>query len=206
MNNTELAGIVCARVCHDLVSPVGAMVNGADLIGELGTADASEELALVAQSARRAAAMLKFHRLAFGAVGDPAATLARAQLSERVEDVLAGPRVKICWSAPEGPAISLPVARLICLMLLAGRAMLGMSGSLNVVFPISGALPVAVMAVGQKASASADQRRWLAGTPGPDPESRQVEFALIGPAATAVGARIELIEGEGQLALRGLAV
>ena len=65
MNDTELAGIVCARICHDLVSPVGAMVNGADLIGELGTADASDELALVAQSARRAAAMLKFHRMEF---------------------------------------------------------------------------------------------------------------------------------------------
>jgi histidine phosphotransferase ChpT len=206
MNDTELAGIVCARICHDLVSPVGAMVNGADLIGELGTADASDELALVAQSARRAAAMLKFHRLAFGTTGDPAATLVRTQLSERVEDVLAGPRVQIGWSAPEGPEIPLPVARLTCLMMLAGRAMLGMSGALKVVLPISGALPVAVMVVEQNAKASADQRRWLAGASGPGPESRQVEFALIGPAAAAAGARIEMIEGEGQLALRGVAV
>ena len=94
----ELAGIVCARICHDLVSPVGAVVNGADLIRELGTADAAEEMAMVEQSARRAAALLKFHRLAFGAVGDPAAVLTRAQLCERAEDVLAGPRVQLAWS------------------------------------------------------------------------------------------------------------
>ncbi len=182
------------------------MVNGADLIDELGTADAADELAMVAQSARRAAALLKFHRLAFGTVGDPDATLARGQLRERVEDVLAGPRVQLGWSAPEEPAITLPVARLICLMLLASRAMLGMSGALKVVLPTSEALPVAVMAEGAKAHATADQRRWLAGGPGPAPDSRQVEFALAGPAAAAAGARIELIEGEGQLALRALPV
>ena len=198
----ELAGIVCARICHDLVSPVGAVVNGADLIRELGTADTAEEMAMLEQSARRAAALLKFHRLAFGATGDPVATLARGQLRERIEDVLAGPRVQLGWCAPEGPAIALPVARLTCLMLLAGRAMLGMSGALRVVLPASGALPVAVIAEGKNARAHADQRRWLAGGPGPAPESRQVEFAMIGPAAAAAGARIELIEGEGQLALR----
>jgi len=198
----ELAGIVCARICHDLVSPVGAVVNGVDLIRELGTADAREEMAMVEQSARRAAALLKFHRLAFGAVGDRDATLARGQLRERVEDVLAGPRVQLGWSAPEGPAIALPVARLVCLMLLAGRAMLGMSGTLRVVLPATETLPVAVIAEGAKAHATADQRRWLAGGPGPAPDSRQVEFALAGPAAAAAGARIELIEGAGQLALR----
>ena len=206
MNDTELAGIVCTRICHDLVSPVGAVVNGVDLIREMGGADATEEMAMVEQSARRAAALLKFHRLAFGAVGDRDATMARGQLCERVEGVLAGPRVRLEWSAPQGPPISLPVARLIFLMLLAGRAMLGMSGALKVMLPAGDALPLAVIAEGAKAGASADQRRWLAGEPGPAPDSRQVEFALVGPAAAAVGARLKLIEGDGQLALRALPV
>ncbi len=199
---TDLAGIVCARICHDLVSPVGAVVNGADLIRELGTADAADEIAMVEQSARRAAALLKFHRLAFGAAGDPDTALSRGQLREQIEDVLAGPRVQLGWCTPEGPAIAMPVARLICLMLLAGRAMLGMNGALKVVLPATETLPVAVIAEGAKAAATADQRRWLAGGPGPAPDSRQVEFALAGPAAAAAGARIELIEGTGQLALR----
>ncbi len=91
-------------------------------------------------------------------------------------------------------------------MLLAGRAMLGMSGSLRVVLPICGAPPVAVIAEGAGAAATADQRRWLAGGPGPAPDSRHVEFALVGPAAAAAGARVELIEGVGQLALRAAPV
>lgn len=206
MNDTELAGMVCARICHDLISPVGAVVNGADLIRELGAPDAAEEMEMVGQSARRAAALLKFHRLAFGAVGDPGAALGRNQLRERVEDVLAGPRVQLGWSAPEGPPVTVPVARLTCLMLLAGRAMLGMSGSLRVVLPAGGTPPVAVIAEGESAAATEDQRRWLAGGPGPAPDSRHVEFALAGPAAAAAGARIELIEGMGQLALRAAPV
>ncbi len=206
MNETELAGTLCARICHDLVSPVGAVVNGADLISELGTADATEEMAMVAQSARRAAALLKFHRLAFGAAGDPEAMLARDQLCERVMEVLAGPRVQLICSAPEGPEIALPAARLICLMLLAGRAMLGMSGVLKIVLPTSETFPGAVLVEGEKAGAGADQRRWLAGGAGPAPGPRQVEFALIRPAAAAAAARIELIEGEGQLALRAAPV
>ncbi len=59
------------------------MVNGTDLISEVGTANATEEMAMVAQSARRAAALLKFHRLAFGTAGDPNAMLTRDQLCER---------------------------------------------------------------------------------------------------------------------------
>jgi histidine phosphotransferase ChpT len=206
MHQTELAGIVCARICHDLVGPVGAVVNGTDLIADLGLANAEEEMALVAQSVRRAAAMLKFHRLAFGPAGDSASTLARGLLCERVSEVLAGPRVQFSCSAPEGPAISVAVARLLCLMTLAGRAMLGLSGSLKLVLPTSGAMPVAVIAQGDRTGATDDQRRWLAGAPGAAPESRLVEFALIGPAAAAVGARIELVEGAGQLALRAVSV
>lgn len=206
MNQTELAGILCARICHDLVGPVGAIVNGEDLIAELGQANAAEEIALVVQSARRAAAILKFQRLGFGPSGDPVATLSRGQLCERVSDVLAGPRVQFICSAPEGPAIVVPVARLMCLMMLAGRAMLGMSGSLKMVLPITGALPIAVIAQGEKTGATPDQRRWLADEPGTAPESRQIEFALIGQAAAFVGARIELVEGVGQLALRASAI
>ena len=162
----DLAGIVCARICHDLVSPVGAVVNGADLIRELGTADATEEMAMVEQSARRAAALLKFHRLAFGAAGDRDATLARGQLRERVEDVLAGRRVQLGWSAPQGPAISLPVARLICLMLLAGRAMLGVSGTLRVGVPAGWGVALAEGSILKPRQWSGVRGSW---SPGPWP-------------------------------------
>jgi len=204
MKETELAGVVCARICHDLASPVGAIVNGADLIGELAGADASEELALVEQSARRAAAMLQFHRLAFGLPRDTDARVTRIELGTRIGEVLGSPRITIGAPCPNGTALPMPVARLIALMALAARTMLGARGELQLLLPPEEALPASVIATGPKLAATAEQRGWLRGSNPELPDSRQVEFALLGPAAAAAGARLELTEDDagGRLALR----
>lgn len=202
MDQSNLAGLVCARICHDLGSPVGAVVNGVDLIREIGSGNAAEELEMLGRSAERASALLRFHRLAFGAVRDAHTTLSRDELCERASDVLAGPRVELVCPGPEGPQVGAATARLTALMLLAGRAMLGLSGTLRLVLPADAELPVAVLAEGAKAAASAEQQRWLNDEPGPGPDAPEVEFALLPAAARAAGARLELIEGAGQLALR----
>lgn len=59
--------LLCSRLCHDLVSPVGAISNGVELLTEMGP-DA-EALTLVGQSAQAAANRLKFYRVAYGAAG-----------------------------------------------------------------------------------------------------------------------------------------
>ncbi len=205
MKESELAGVLCARICHDLGSPIGAMVNGVDLLRELGAGAGSEELDMLERTARRATALLRFHRLAFGIVRDPEATLSRGELRARAEEVLAGPRVPFSWSAEEGPPLGAKAGRLAALMLLAGRAMLGLGGALKVMLPTQGDLPLAVMMQGTGAAVSDNQRRWLEAAPGPGPDAPEVEFALIPAAAADIGARIELAEGEAQLALRAVA-
>ena len=72
MNINELSAILVSRICHDLVSPVGAVVNGIDLIRDIGTGNVDAELQMVAQSANRASALLQFYRVAFGATGEDA--------------------------------------------------------------------------------------------------------------------------------------
>ena len=64
----DLAALLCSRVCHDLISPVGAIVNGMEVLDE----DKDEEtrtfaLELIKKSSRQASARLQFCRLAFGA-------------------------------------------------------------------------------------------------------------------------------------------
>ncbi|MBM3540521.1 MAG: hypothetical protein FJX51_00610 [Alphaproteobacteria bacterium] len=59
--------LLCSRLCHDLVSPVGAISNGVELLTEMGPDE--EALALVGQSAQAAATRLKFYRVAYGAAG-----------------------------------------------------------------------------------------------------------------------------------------
>ena len=70
MNAIDLAGLLCSRLCHDLLSPVGALNNGIELLADEQDADMRERcLELLAESARASANKLKFFRLAFGAGG-----------------------------------------------------------------------------------------------------------------------------------------
>ena len=70
MNATDLASLLCSRLCHDLLSPVGAMNNGLELMAdEQDPAMRERCLELLNESARASANKLKFFRLAFGAAG-----------------------------------------------------------------------------------------------------------------------------------------
>ncbi len=159
---------------------------------------------MVEQTAARAAALLKFHRLAFGAISDPEARLARQDARSRAEEALAGPRVSFGWTTLEGPPIAAPRARLTCLMVLSARRILGLGGALRIVLPALDALPLAVIAEGERVGVGAEQRRWLAGEFEPLRDSRQIEFALAPMTARAAGVRIVLSEGGGQVALRAI--
>ena len=61
--------LVTSRICHDLVSPVGAIGNGVELMQELGEDAGDEAISLIATSATQAAIRLKYFRLAYGAAG-----------------------------------------------------------------------------------------------------------------------------------------
>ena len=70
MNAIELASLLCSRLCHDLLSPVGALNNGIELLADEQDPDMREKcLELLAESAKASADKLKFFRLAFGAGG-----------------------------------------------------------------------------------------------------------------------------------------
>src|SRR5262245_12475392 len=63
----DLAALLCSRVCHDVISPVGAIVNGLEVLEDEKDASMREfALNLISKSARQASARLQFARLAFG--------------------------------------------------------------------------------------------------------------------------------------------
>src|ERR1700722_20766044 len=77
MSDLDFAAMLVSRVCHDLVSPVGAVVNGLEVLeDERDAAMRADALKLVASSADLAAARLQFARIAFGAAGLAGAPLA----------------------------------------------------------------------------------------------------------------------------------
>lgn len=83
-----LAALLCARICHDLVSPVGALGTAIEILGDEDNVDMHEDaMTLVKNSSRQAAAKLKFLRLAFGAGGSAPGIIAVEEIRSLIGDM-----------------------------------------------------------------------------------------------------------------------
>jgi|SRR5687768_3402441 len=100
MNDLDFAALLVSRVCHDLVSPVGAVVNGLEVLeDETDPAMRADALRLVAASAEQAAARLQFARIAFGAAGSAGAELDLAEVARIMAGLLKGGKTELVWKA-----------------------------------------------------------------------------------------------------------
>ena len=97
----DLAALLCSRVCHDLISPVGAIVNGLEVLDDAKNADDREfALALIRKSARNASAKLQFCRLAFGAAGSSGAQIDTGDAESMARGFLEDEKTKVAWNLP----------------------------------------------------------------------------------------------------------
>ncbi len=100
MNDLDFAALLVSRVCHDLVSPVGAVINGLEILeDERDVTMRADALKLVTSSAEQAAARLQFARIAFGAAGSTGAQLDLNEVGRMVRGLLKGGKVEIDWQA-----------------------------------------------------------------------------------------------------------
>jgi histidine phosphotransferase ChpT len=97
----ELAALLCSRVCHDLISPVGAIVNGLEVLDDDPKPDDREfALDLIRKSAKTASARLQFCRLAFGAAGSAGAQIDLGDAADVARSLVEDGRVKLDWQLP----------------------------------------------------------------------------------------------------------
>ncbi len=97
---SNLAALMCARICHDLVSPVGALGAALEVLGDESNADMHEDaMDLVRTSARQASHKLKFLRLAFGAGSSAPGVLSMDQLKEYVDEMYGDGKATISWQS-----------------------------------------------------------------------------------------------------------
>ncbi|MFU7528818.1 histidine phosphotransferase family protein [Qipengyuania sp. ASV99] len=121
-SQTDLAAMMCSRLCHDMLSPVGALSNGLELLADERDPEMRARcVELLEQSARISTQKLKFFRLAFGAAGG----FGEAVPVEEAQDVisaLAGEnkRVELNWAIAEA---SLPKPAIKVLLNLAQIAL-----------------------------------------------------------------------------------
>lgn len=125
MNAVDLASLLCSRLCHDLMSPVGALNNGIELLADEDDPEMREKcLELLEDSARASANKLKFFRLAFGAAGGFGEDVDTFEAKAALEGVFgAERRIEVGWAVADDKLPKGAIKLLLNLALLAGDAL-----------------------------------------------------------------------------------
>lgn len=116
----DLAALLCSRVCHDIISPVGAISNGLELLDE-GGAD-EDAMQLIRSSARAASAKLKYARLAFGAAGSAGMVIDTGDAESVAQSYFANEKPELVWTGPRALLPKNKVKLLLNLLLVASAA------------------------------------------------------------------------------------
>ena len=95
----DLTALLGARICHDLISPIGAIGNGVELLMMDGMGN-SPELALIVDSVANANARIRFFRVAFGSAGATDQRMNRSEVAGILSDLTRGGRLTIDWQSP----------------------------------------------------------------------------------------------------------
>ena len=119
----DLAALLCSRVCHDIISPVGAIINGLEVLDEDNSEDMREfAFGLIRRSAAQGSAKLQFARLAFGAAGSAGAEIDLADAERVARGYMEGEKADFSWSAPKSLMPKNLVKLMLNLVLLANAA------------------------------------------------------------------------------------
>ena len=123
LESLDLAALLCSRVCHDVISPVGAIVNGLEVLED----EKDETMRgfaqdLIKKSARQASARLQFARLAFGAAGSAGASIDTGDAEQVARGFIQDDRTTLVWTAPRVLLPKNQVKLLLNLLLIAQTA------------------------------------------------------------------------------------
>jgi len=114
---------LCSRVCHDLISPSGAIVNGLEVLEESDDEETrSFALDLIKKSARTASARLQFCRIAFGAAGSASAQIDLNDAQNVARGFIEDEKIKLAWNLPSALLPKNRVKLLLNMILVAGQS------------------------------------------------------------------------------------
>jgi histidine phosphotransferase ChpT len=194
MAHADFAALLCSRLCHDLISPIGALTNGVELLADEDDPQMREQcMQLLADSARQASNRLKFFRLAFGSGGSYGAEVDVREIRDVVQGLFDSGKVQLNWlvSAPTLPKNA--VKALLNMALLAGEALLR-GGTLTLAGEMQGrSVELGAKAEGTKLALPDDIRTALVAGLGESAlDSRLAPAALVHMLAQAGGGDVRV--------------
>jgi histidine phosphotransferase ChpT len=199
IDSLDLAALLCSRVCHDLISPVGAIVNGLEVYEEDNDeATKTFALELIKKSAQTASARLQFCRLAFGAAGSAGAEIDLGDAQTMAKGFIEDDKVKLAWNLPRLLLPKNRVKLLLNMLIVAGHA-IPRGGNLTV-DPVGegAAMAFRIMAVGLNARVPPGVADLLAGGKGEPVDAHAIQPFYTGLLARSCGLTVTIAaEGDG---------
>lgn len=189
----ELAALLCSRVCHDVISPVGAITNGLEVLADDDDPEMrAHAMDLITKSAAQASAKLQFARLAFGAAGSAGAELDLNDARAVAEGLMKSEKANLVWDAPHA-TMGKDFVKLLLNMILIGIAAIPRGG--EVTLSVEGDLSTPTIRArsrGQAARIPEETAKFLGGR---DPErfldARAAQPYFTGLVARSLGLAIE---------------
>jgi histidine phosphotransferase ChpT len=199
LESVELASLLCSRLCHDLLSPVGALSNGLELLNDEKDPEMRKRcFELLEQSARVSADKLKFFRLAFGAAGG-FGDMVPVHEARAVVDALVGNngRIEVKWSLASD-MLPKPAVKTMLNLALIGIEALVRGGTLDIGAELrgneagGGASEIVIRASGPRIAFDPVVGRALDGTLAADElSSKTAPAAMIQQLATSLGGGLQ---------------
>jgi histidine phosphotransferase ChpT len=200
LDSLDLAALLCSRVCHDVISPVGAIVNGLEVLEDESDASMKEfALDLIRKSARQASARLQFARLAFGAAGSAGASIDLGDAEQVARGMFTEEKTTLQWSSPRALLPKNKVKLLLNLIVVATNA-IPRGGVIDV--SVTGVVPMGdtegaefvLKAKGQNARVPAHAEELLAGAPESGTvDAHGIQAFYAGMIARAAGMSVTLV-------------
>jgi len=196
--STDIAALIGSRICHDLISPIGAIGNGMELLSltQTGT-DTGPELSLVTESVDNANARIKFFRIAFGA-GSGEHAIGNREMRQILGAIGRGGRLTYDWQVEhDQPRHTVRVA---LLMLLCFETAMPLGGEITI---RSDSTTWTLTGIGKRIHVDPDLWHGLDGTASNhDFTPAQVQFAMLPDAMKNIGLTPNLAHTENEIIVR----
>ena len=204
ISSIDLASMLCSRLCHDMLSPVGALSNGLELLADERDGEMRGRIVeLLEQSAKTSADKLKFFRLAFGAAGGFGEMVPVEEPRSLVEGLASNnSRITLGWNVA-APALPKAAVKVLLNLSLFGIEALVRGGTLDIGAELrDGAAEIAVRAAGPKIAFDPAVGQALEGTLSrAEMSSRTAPAAMIQQLAAECGGALQFALGEDALVM-----